>query len=72
MFGGEAATLIPFIFTMPFLAHPVVFFIFGKAMHHNEEVPKTAALTIAQFVSLINSDFFFTLIMIPIKSLKGY
>jgi hypothetical protein len=47
MFGTEAATLIPFIFAMPFLVHPVVFFMFGKAMHHNEEMPRKAALAIA-------------------------
>jgi hypothetical protein len=47
MFGGEAALLIPFIFAMPFLVHPVVFFMFGKAMHHDGEMPKVAALTIA-------------------------
>ncbi|WP_067840071.1 hypothetical protein [Amphibacillus sediminis] len=32
MFGAEAASMIPFIFSMPFLVHPVVFFMFGKAM----------------------------------------
>ncbi len=47
MFGEEAAALIPFIFAMPFLVHPIVFFMFGKAMHHNEEMPRRAALTIA-------------------------
>ncbi len=47
MFGGEAAILIPFIFAMPFLVHPLVFFMFGKAMHHNEEMPRKAALIIA-------------------------
>jgi len=47
MFGDEAATLIPFIFAMPFLVHPIVFFMFGKAMTFNGEMPKIAALTIA-------------------------
>jgi hypothetical protein len=47
MFGAEAALLIPFIFAMPFLVHPVVFFMFGKAMHHDGEMPRVAALTIA-------------------------
>ncbi len=47
MFGAEAATLIPFIFAMPFLIHPIVFFMFGRAMHHNEEMPRTPAMIIA-------------------------
>jgi hypothetical protein len=47
MFGSEAAILIPFIFAMPFLVHPLVFFMFGKAMHLNGEMPKIASLTIA-------------------------
>ncbi|MDW7673868.1 MAG: hypothetical protein SCK28_04940 [Bacillota bacterium] len=32
MFGETAAELIPFIFAMPFLVHPLVFGMFGKAM----------------------------------------
>ncbi|MBT7170859.1 MAG: hypothetical protein HN909_03715, partial [Phycisphaerales bacterium] len=32
MFGENAAELIPFIFAMPFLVHPVVFGMFGRAM----------------------------------------
>ncbi len=32
MFGSEAAAQIPFIFAMPFLVHPVVFGMFGRAM----------------------------------------
>lgn len=47
MFGEEAATLIPFIFAMPFLVHPLVFFMFGKAMHLHGEMPSVAALVIA-------------------------
>jgi hypothetical protein len=47
MFGSEAAILIPFIFAMPFLVHPLVFFMFGKAMHLNGEMPKIASLAIA-------------------------
>ncbi|KMJ59543.1 membrane protein [Bacillus sp. LL01] len=39
MFGSEAAALIPFIFSMPFLVHPLVFFMFGKAMENNGEMP---------------------------------
>jgi hypothetical protein len=32
MAGPEAASLIAFVFAMPFLVHPLVFFMFGKAM----------------------------------------
>lgn len=39
MFGTEAALLIPFIFSMPFLVHPLVFFMFGRAMENNGEMP---------------------------------
>jgi hypothetical protein len=39
MFGEQAANLIPFIFAMPFLVHPLVFGIFGKAMQHDGVMP---------------------------------
>lgn len=39
MFGNEAALLIPFIFSMPFLVHPLVFYMFGKAMDNDGEMP---------------------------------
>ncbi|GAE24482.1 hypothetical protein JCM9140_415 [Halalkalibacter wakoensis JCM 9140] len=39
MFGVEAALLIPFIFSMPFLVHPLVFYMFGKAMENDGEMP---------------------------------
>ena len=35
MFGPEAAMLIAFVFAMPFLVHPFVFFVFGRAMENN-------------------------------------
>ncbi|RXI98184.1 hypothetical protein DS745_17750 [Anaerobacillus alkaliphilus] len=41
MFGLEAAALIPFIFSMPFLVHPIVFFMFGKAMEKDGAMPTT-------------------------------
>jgi hypothetical protein len=47
MFGAEASSLIPFIFAMPFLVHPVVFFMFGKAMQRDGEMPVRAAGVIA-------------------------
>lgn len=39
MFGIESAELIPFIFAMPFLVHPLVFFMFGKAMENDGRMP---------------------------------
>ena len=39
MFGTEIAELLPFIFAMPFLVHPFVFFVFGKAMERDGDMP---------------------------------
>ncbi|MCK5675697.1 MAG: hypothetical protein KAH99_01625 [Verrucomicrobia bacterium] len=39
MFGSEAAGLIPFIFAMPFLVHPLVFGMFGRAMKKDGTMP---------------------------------
>lgn len=47
MFGAEASALIPFIFSMPFLVHPFVFFMFGKAMEKNGEMPKKPVFALA-------------------------
>lgn len=46
LFGAEAAHLIPFIFSMPFLVHPVVFFMFGKAMKNGGEMSVKTVYTI--------------------------
>ena len=40
MFGAEASELIAFVFAMPFLVHPFVFFLFGRAMENNGEMPR--------------------------------
>ncbi len=40
MFGDEAAALIPFVFSMPFLVHPLVFFMFGRAMERDGRMPR--------------------------------
>jgi hypothetical protein len=40
MFGAEAAGLIAFVFAMPFLVHPLVFFLFGRAMENGGEMPR--------------------------------
>jgi hypothetical protein len=39
MFGTESAGLIAFIFAMPFLAHPLVFGIFGKTAENDGVMP---------------------------------
>jgi hypothetical protein len=39
MAGETAASLMPFVFAMPFLVHPLVFFMFGKAMENDETMP---------------------------------
>jgi hypothetical protein len=47
MAGEAAAGMIAFIFAMPFLVHPVVFFMFGRAMENEGEMPRRAVYTIA-------------------------
>ncbi|WP_245669646.1 hypothetical protein [Desulfuribacillus alkaliarsenatis] len=47
MFGDEAALLIPFIFAMPFLVHPFVFWMFGKAMERDGQMPAKTAFVFA-------------------------
>jgi len=47
MFGAPIASLLPFIFAMPFLVHPFVFFMFGKAMEKNGEMPKIPVFVLA-------------------------
>lgn len=47
MFGKQAESLIPFIFAMPFLVHPLVFGMFGKAMEEDGVMPKKAVLILA-------------------------
>jgi hypothetical protein len=47
MFGHEVAELLPFIFAMPFLVHPFVFFMFGKAMGNDGKMPKAPVYTLA-------------------------
>lgn len=47
MFGAEIATLLPFIFAMPFLVHPLVFFLFGRAMDKGGKMPKLPIFILA-------------------------
>lgn len=47
MFGSEAAALISFVFAMPFLVHPFVFFLFGRGMENNGEMPRLPVYILA-------------------------
>jgi hypothetical protein len=47
MFGAEAAELIAFVFAMPFLVHPLVFFLFGNAMEKGGEMPRLPVYILA-------------------------
>lgn len=60
MFGAEAAGLITFTFSMTFLVHPFVFFMFGRAMENNEEMPKLPVyiLAIIGLVGILASVLF--------------
>lgn len=40
MGGPEAAGMIAFVFAMPFLIHPLVFFMFGRAMENDGNMPR--------------------------------
>jgi hypothetical protein len=56
MFGHGTALLIPFIFAMPFLVHPLVFGMFGKAMKNNGVMPVKPVI-IFMILGLIGSIF---------------
>lgn len=60
MFGAEVAGLITFTFSMTFLVHPFVFFMFGKAMENDEQMPKLPVLVLAivGVVGMLASIFF--------------
>ncbi len=47
MFGEAAAGLIAFVFAMPFLVHPFVFFLFGRAMENDGEMPRLPVYILA-------------------------
>lgn len=47
MFGPEASGMIAFVFAMPFLVHPFVFWIFGKTMQNNDHMPSKLVYTLA-------------------------
>lgn len=46
-FENSASAMINFIFAMPFLIHPIVFGMFGKAMSNNGEMPKKVVAFLA-------------------------
>lgn len=47
MAGDAAQAMIAFVFAMPFLLHPVVFFMFGRAMENDGEMPRLAVFALA-------------------------
>jgi hypothetical protein len=47
MAGAEAQAMIAFVFAMPFLVHPLVFFMFGRAMERGGEMPRAAVYGLA-------------------------
>lgn len=47
MGGQEAAGLIAFVFAMPFLVHPLVFFLFGRAMEADGQMPRLPVFALA-------------------------
>lgn len=61
LFGFEVAGLITFTFSMTFIVHPFVFYMFGKAMENNEEMPKIPVLILAiiGLLGILASIFFF-------------
>jgi uncharacterized Tic20 family protein len=47
MFGEHAAGLIAFVFAMPFLVHPMVFWIFGKTRENHGIMPEKIVFILA-------------------------
>lgn len=47
MFGAQAAGMIAFVFAMPFLVHPFVFWIFGRTMENNDKMPAKIVYSLA-------------------------
>jgi hypothetical protein len=49
MFGPEVVAMISFVFAMPFLVHPLVFFLFGRAMERGGDMPAVPVYGLALF-----------------------
>lgn len=58
--GEAAAGMISFVFAMPFLVHPLVFFMFGRAMERDGQMPKTAVyvLALVGLAGIVLAQFF--------------
>lgn len=56
MAGPEAAGMTAFVFAMPFLVHPFVFFLFGRAMESGERMPAKPVYLLA-LVGLVGVVF---------------
>ena len=61
MFGHGTAALIPFIFAMPFLVHPVVFGMFGRAMKNDGVMPVKPVILFAALGLIGSAVFLFIL-----------
>ncbi len=59
MAGESAAGMIAFVFAMPFLVHPLVFFMFGRAMENEGEMPRKPVyiIALASIVGVLASLF---------------
>lgn len=60
MFGDNAAEMIPFIFAMPFLVHPLVFGMFGNAMEREGKMQEKVVYTLGAIgiIGIIYAIFF--------------
>lgn len=47
MFSEQAASMIAFVFAMPFLVHPLVFWIFGRTLERDGTMPSKVVLWLA-------------------------
>jgi hypothetical protein len=56
MFGEQASGLIAFVFAMPFLVHPLVFGIFGKAAENNGVMPARLIYALA-FIGVLGVSY---------------
>lgn len=61
LFGEEIALLLPFMFAMPFLVYPFVFYIFGIAMNNEGHMPKRPVFVLT-IIGVIGAALAFVLI----------
>jgi hypothetical protein len=54
MAGEAAQALIAFVFAMPFLVHPLVFFMFGRAMERDGEMPRLGVVGVVGSLAFVS------------------